>query len=85
MKESLELIHAGHSKAGGGVATTAFDFPNSETTAFLVGTEEGDVCQAHRNDRAGAKAGLNRYDVYKGHTGPVMGLYSHPLVGLVGF
>ena len=51
----------------------------------MVGTEEGNVYQAHRYDRAGAKAGLNQYDVYKGHTGPVMGLHFHPLVGPVDF
>ena len=51
----------------------------------MVGTEEGNVYQAHRYDRAGAKAGLNQYDAYKGHTGPVMGLHFHPLVGPVDF
>ena len=51
----------------------------------MVGTEEGTVYQAHRYDRAGAKAGLNQYDIYKGHTGPVMGLHFHPLVGPVDF
>ena len=84
VKESLELIHAGHNKTGE-VAITTLDFPNNETTTFLVGTEEGNVYQAHRYDRAGAKAGLNQYDVYKGHTGPVMGLDFHPLVGPVDF
>jgi dynein intermediate chain len=83
-KESLELVHAGHNKTGE-VAITTLDFPNNETTTFLVGTEEGNVYQAHRYDRAGAKAGLNQYDVYKGHTGPVMGLDFHPLVGPVDF
>lgn len=83
-QESLELIHAGHNKTGE-VAITTLDFPNNETTTFMVGTEEGNVYQAHRYDRAGAKAGLNQYDVYKGHTGPVMGLHFHPLVGPVDF
>ena len=41
--------------------------------------------QANRYDRAGAKAGLNQYDVYKGHSGPVMGVHFHPLVGPVDF
>lgn len=41
--------------------------------------------QANRYDRAGAKAGLNQYDIYKGHVGPVMGLHFHPLVGPVDF
>nr|GAT42947.1 predicted protein [Mycena chlorophos] len=81
-QETLELIHAGHNKTGE-VAITALDFPNNETTTFWVGTEEGNVYQANRYDRAGAKAGLNQYDMYKGHAGPVMGLHFHPLAGPV--
>jgi dynein intermediate chain len=67
------------------VAITALDFPDNETTTFWVGTEEGNVYQANRYDRAGAKAGLNQYDIYKGHAGPIMGLHFHPLVGPVDF
>jgi WD40 repeat protein len=77
-------VHAGHNKTGE-VAITTLDFPDNETTTFWVGTEEGNVYQANRYDRAGAKAGLNQYDVYKGHSGPVMGLHFHPLVGPVDF
>ncbi|KAJ3515990.1 hypothetical protein NLJ89_g1413 [Agrocybe chaxingu] len=83
-QETLELVHAGHNKTGE-VAITTLDFPDNETTAFWVGTEEGNVYQANRYDRAGAKAGLNQYDVYKGHSGPVMGLHFHPLIGPVDF
>ncbi|KAF9477779.1 cytoplasmic dynein intermediate chain [Pholiota conissans] len=83
-QETLELVHAGHNKTGE-VAITTLDFPDNETTTFWVGTEEGNVYQANRYDRAGAKAGLNQYDVYKGHAGPVMGLHFHPLVGPVDF
>ncbi|KAI9464161.1 WD40-repeat-containing domain protein [Boletus coccyginus] len=83
-QETLELIHAGHNKTGE-VAVTRLDFPDNETTTFWVGTEEGNVYQANRYDRAGAKAGLNQYDIYKGHAGPVMGLHFHPLVGPVDF
>jgi dynein intermediate chain len=67
------------------VAITTLDFPDNETTTFWVGTEEGNVYQANRYDRAGAKAGLNQYDVYKGHSGPVMGLHFHPLLGPMDF
>ncbi|KAF8994458.1 hypothetical protein BDQ17DRAFT_1430992 [Cyathus striatus] len=63
-QETLELIHAGHNKTGE-VAITCLDFPPNETTTFWVGTEEGNVYQANRYDRAGAKAGLNQHDVYK--------------------
>lgn len=67
------------------MAITTLDFPDNETTTFWVGTEEGNVYQANRYDRAGAKAGLNQYDVYKGHSGPVMGLHFHPLLGPMDF
>ena len=77
-------MHAGHNKTGE-VAITTLNFPDNETTTFWVGTEEGNVYQANRYDRAGAKAGLNQYDVYKGHSGPVMGLNFHPLHGPVDF
>ena len=77
-------MHAGHNKTGE-VAITTFDFQDNETTAFWVGTEEGNIYQANRYDRAGAKAGLNQYDVYKGHSGPIMGLNFHPLMGPVDF
>ncbi|GBE86492.1 Dynein intermediate chain 1 [Sparassis crispa] len=83
-QETLELVHAGHNKTGE-VAITTLDFPDNETTTFWVGTEEGNVYQANRYDRAGAKAGLHQYDVYKGHSGPVMGLHFHPLLGPVDF
>ncbi|KAJ3731071.1 WD40-repeat-containing domain protein [Lentinula guzmanii] len=83
-QETQELIHAGHNKTGE-VAITIMDFPDNETTAFWVGTEEGNVYQANRYDRAGAKAGLNQYDVYKAHAGPVMGLHFHPTSGSVDF
>ncbi|KAI0334523.1 dynein intermediate chain [Cubamyces sp. BRFM 1775] len=83
-QETLELIHSGHNKTGE-VAITSLNFPDNETTTFWVGTEEGNVYQANRYDRAGAKAGLNPYDVYKGHAGPVMGVHFHPLVGPVDF
>ena len=84
VQETLELVHAGHNKTGE-VAITTLDFPDNETTTFWVGTEEGNVYQANRYDRAGAKAGLNQYDVYKGHSGPVMGLHFHPQHGPVDF
>src|SRR6185312_9566433 len=32
-----------------------------------------------------SKAGINQYDYYKGHWGPVTGLEFHPLVGKVNF
>jgi len=83
-QETLELVHAGHNKTNE-VSVTSFDFPDNETTTFWVGTEEGNVYQANRYDRAGAKAGLHQSDIYKGHAGPVMAIDFHPLVGSVDF
>ncbi|KAG9300617.1 hypothetical protein G9A89_005217 [Geosiphon pyriformis] len=83
-QETLELVHPAHSKTDE-VSVTALGFPDNETTAFWVGTEEGNVYQANRFDRAGSKAGINQYDYYKGHWGPVTGLQFHPLVGQVDF
>jgi len=87
-QETLELVHAGHNNNNNKtdeVAITTLDFPDNETTTFWVGTEEGNVYQANRYDRAGSKAGLNQHDVYRGHAGPVTGLDFHPLVGSVDF
>lgn len=83
-QETLELSHAGHGKTNE-VAVTALDFPNNETTTFWVGTEEGNLYQAKRYDRAGSKAGMNPYDVYRGHAGPITGVHFHPLLGPIDF
>jgi len=69
------------------VAITCLDFPDSQTTTFWVGTEEGSVYQANRHDRASAKAGLNASvdDIYRGHAGPVTGIHFHPSSGSIDF
>src|SRR5581483_1906118 len=51
-QETLELVHPNHNKTDE-VSVTALGFPDNETTAFWVGTEEGNVYQANRFDRAG--------------------------------
>ncbi|GBB83976.1 hypothetical protein RclHR1_10620001 [Rhizophagus clarus] len=79
-QETLELVHSEHSKTDE-VSVTALGFPDNETAAFWVGTEEGVVYQANRYGRAGGKAGINPYDVYKGHWGPITGLHFHPMAG----
>lgn len=81
-QESLELIHPAHTKTDE-VSITSLGFPLGETTSFWVGTEEGNVYSANRYDRAGAKAGLNQNEVYKGHSGPVTGMSFHPVEGRV--
>ncbi|CAG8745995.1 14767_t:CDS:2, partial [Racocetra fulgida] len=82
--ETLELVHSGHNKTDE-VSVTSFGFPENETSTFWVGTEEGNLYQANRFGHAGGKAGINQYDTYKGHWGPVTGLHFHPLVGPVDF
>ncbi|KAL1916352.1 uncharacterized protein VTP21DRAFT_5969 [Calcarisporiella thermophila] len=83
-QETLELIHPAHSKTDE-ISVTAFGFPDNETTTFWVGTEEGNVYQANRYDRAGSKAGINQYDTYRGHYGTITSLDFHPLFGPVDF
>ncbi|CAG8452007.1 5046_t:CDS:10 [Scutellospora calospora] len=80
--DRLELIHSEHSKTDE-VSVTAFGFPDNEndTTAFWVGTEEGNIYQVNRYGRPGGKAGINQCDFYKGHWGPVTGLHFHPKIG----
>ncbi|KAJ3054967.1 hypothetical protein HK097_000192 [Rhizophlyctis rosea] len=83
-QETLDLIHPSHPKTDE-VAVTTFGFPANETTTFWVGTEEGNVYQANRYERAGTKAGINPNDTYKGHYGMITGLDFHPLHGPVDF
>ncbi|KAI9022707.1 WD40-repeat-containing domain protein [Phycomyces nitens] len=83
-QDYLELLHPAHNKTDE-VSVTCVGFPDNETTTFWVGTEEGNVYQANRYDRAGSKAGINQYDTYKGHHGMVTGMQFHPLVGPVDF
>ncbi|GAA5933269.1 dynein intermediate chain [Sporobolomyces koalae] len=81
-QESLELVHPVHTKTDE-VSITCLGFPSGETTSFWVGSEEGNVYSANRYDRAGAKAGLNQHEVYKGHSGPVTGISFHPVEGRI--
>ncbi|KAI8874075.1 WD40 repeat-like protein [Ramicandelaber brevisporus] len=76
-EESLELLHPHHPRLDD-IAVTCFDFPDSETTCFWIGTEEGNVYQANRFDAAGHKAGLSSTDVYTGHSAMVTSLQFHP-------
>ncbi|CAO3658598.1 unnamed protein product [Umbelopsis vinacea] len=83
-QDFIELVHPSHSKTDE-VSVTCSGFPDNETTSFWVGTEEGNVYQANRYDRAGSKAGINQYDTYKSHAGAITGLNFHPLSGPVDF
>ncbi|RIA81178.1 WD40-repeat-containing domain protein [Glomus cerebriforme] len=83
-QESLELIYTDHPKTEE-VSVTTFGFQKNESSAFWVGTEEGNIYQANRYAHAGGKAGINHYDIYKGHWGPITGLHFHPIDGQVDF
>jgi dynein intermediate chain len=82
--ETLELSHAGQTKTDE-VSVTCMAFPANDATTFWVGTEEGHVYTANRYDRAGHKAGLVQNEVYKGHSGPVLGIDFHPSHGPIDF
>ncbi|KAJ3036586.1 hypothetical protein HDV00_002546 [Rhizophlyctis rosea] len=83
-QETLDLVHPSHPKTDE-IAITTLGFPANETTTFWVGTEEGNVYQANRYERAGSKAGINAAEAYKGHYGMITGLDFHPLHGPVDF
>ena len=74
----MELVHSYHPKTDE-VAVTTFDFSHHETSTLVVGTEEGNVYQAHRFDRANNKAGLDPSFCYKSHSAMVTRVDFHPL------
>lgn len=81
-QEYLELVTPPPSKTDD-LAPTCMNFPESDPTSFLVGTEEGTIFPCHRYDRAGAKAGVDTKQRYKGHSAPIMSLDFHPARGPV--
>ncbi|KAF9153175.1 hypothetical protein BG015_003923 [Linnemannia schmuckeri] len=83
-QETLALDYPSHPTTDE-VAVTTLGFPDGETNAFWVGTEEGSVYQANRYARAGSQAGINTAYSYKGHFGPITGLHFHPLFGPMDF
>ncbi|KAJ3326999.1 hypothetical protein HDU76_012439 [Blyttiomyces sp. JEL0837] len=85
-QEMLELVHpSGSHVKTDEISVTTFGFPANETGTFWVGTEEGNVYQANRYDRAGSKVGINPFDTYVGHHGMVTSLSFHPLSGPIDF
>lgn len=67
------------------MSPTCFSLPSNEMNTLWFGTEEGNIYEANRFDRAGLKSGLNQNVVYKGHSGPVLGIDFHPMSGPVDF
>ncbi|KAJ9474986.1 Dynein intermediate chain [Pseudozyma hubeiensis] len=78
-QETLELVNASGSGKTDEVAVSCLGMVERETTSFLVGSEDGNVYQGNRYDRAGLKAGLNPGEVYRGHVGPITAIDFHPL------
>ncbi|KAJ2721354.1 hypothetical protein GGI07_004024 [Coemansia sp. Benny D115] len=76
-QDALELTNPVHPRTDE-VSVTCMDFATDETAAFVVGTAEGAAYAVNRYDRAGSKAGLNPFDVYRGHTAPINALRFHP-------
>ncbi|KAK4047408.1 hypothetical protein OIV83_005455 [Microbotryomycetes sp. JL201] len=81
-QEALELVHQAHNRTDE-VSVTCLGFPQGEPGMFWCGTEEGNVYNVNRHDRAGAKAGLVQQRVWKGHSGPVTSIDFHPIEGPV--
>ncbi|GAC94806.1 dynein intermediate chain [Pseudozyma hubeiensis SY62] len=80
-QETLELVNASGNGKTDEVAVSCLGMVERETTSFLVGSEDGNVYQGNRYDRAGLKAGLNAGEVYRGHVGPITAIDFHPLNG----
>lgn len=85
MQETLELSHQSHYSRTREVSVTCLDFPDNETGAFWVGTEEGGIYVGNRFDRAGQKSGINAREIYKAHDAPVTSVDFHPLKGPIDF
>ncbi|OLY78495.1 Cytoplasmic dynein 1 intermediate chain 1 [Smittium mucronatum] len=82
--ESITLHNPNHSRTDE-VGVTCLDFSDNESSSFYLGTQEGDMFNANRYDRAGTKAGLVSTDIYRGHSTVVSGLHIHPLFGPTDF
>lgn len=79
-QETIELALQPPSKVEE-VAPTAVSHTSADTSTFLVGTEDGNVYSVNRQDRAGAKAGIDPKILYKGHFAMVTGAQHHPKKG----
>lgn len=59
------------------VTPTAVSHTALDTSSFVIGTESGDVYSVNRQDRAGAKAGIDPKVIYRGHAAMVTGVDHH--------
>ncbi|KAI3662361.1 hypothetical protein MP638_004885 [Amoeboaphelidium occidentale] len=66
------------------ISVTACDFPENDSSAFIIGTESGILLEGSRFAAAGGKAGIRSKEV-RGHQGPISGLDFHSAQGPVNF
>ncbi|POW19433.1 hypothetical protein PSHT_04701 [Puccinia striiformis] len=83
-QDLIEVLNPSHHRTDE-MSPTCFSLPANEINTIWFGTEEGNVYETNRFDRAGMKSGLIQSLVYKGHSGPVLGIDFHPLSGPVDF
>ncbi|MBW0515158.1 hypothetical protein O181_054873 [Austropuccinia psidii MF-1] len=83
-QDFIELLNPTHHRTDE-MSPTCFSLPSNEINTIWFGTEEGNVYEANRFDRAGLKSGLIQNLTYKGHSGPVLGIDFHPMSGPVDF
>lgn len=82
-QELIELIVHNENVSGLGkteeVAVTCLAFSRFETSSvFFIGTEERNIYQVNRFDRAGNKAGIERGIIYEGHKAAITGIDFYP-------
>lgn len=76
-QESISLTNPMHPRSAK-VGVTSLDVAPHDTSHFFVATDEGNLFDAQRFDRAGIKAGLSMSHAYVGHTAHVTRLECHP-------
>ncbi|PLW41072.1 hypothetical protein PCANC_03303 [Puccinia coronata f. sp. avenae] len=83
-QDLIEVLNPAHHRTDE-MSPTCFSLPANEINTIWFGTEEGNVYETNRFDRAGMKSGLIQNLVFKGHSGPVLGIDFHPMSGPVDF
>ena len=76
-QETIPLTNPMHPRSAR-MHVTSIDAASHDPSRFFVATDEGNVFDAQRVDRAGLQAGLDTAHVYVGHTAPVTRLETHP-------
>lgn len=76
-QETIPLTNPMHPRSAR-MHVTSIDAASHDPSRFFVATDEGNVFDAQRVDRAGLQAGLDTAHVYVGHSAPVTRLETHP-------